>query len=360
MQDIDAIDAWHELMDKFMAEYPHITLELMDSQENYFATILATNDMPDYINPAMSEQARAMIDAGLIQDISGTEVYQHLPQAYRDAETYNGVCLGVPQGTAFSVMFYNMKILEEAGWTEKPTNRDEFLQCCADVKAAGYDALTLAGDKTTCCFMLYECVLANIAGPEIGQAGYEEAFKNGTLDFTSYPDAITLLDDISQYIMPGTTAYTEDDVVSAMASGNVAMCLAGNWSAGNICSAIETVTGDAAYVDANLPPFNAEGEEAWISVSPESVIAMSAVDEGEAHNEARILFYEYIWEPENYAILQNARGVVPVIDNMGEEYIQLDESIAALVSEVSGCALRFHGLQSLGAGICFHCLYRSE
>ena len=335
MQDIDAIDAWNELMGNFMAEYPYITVELMDSQENYFNTILATGDMPDIINPAMSEIARNMIDAGLIRDISDTEVYTHMSQSYIDAETYNGVCLGVPQGAAFSCMFYNMKILEEAGWTEMPTNITEFLQCCADVKAAGYDALTLAGDKTTTCFMLWECILANYAGPEIAQSGYEDSFKNGTLDFTAYTEAIQVLNDVAQYIMPGTTAYTEDDVAAAMASGNVAMCLAGNWSAGNICGAIEAVTGSVDYTGANLPPFNPEGQDTWISVSPESTFALSNVDEGEAHNEARVLLYEYIWQPENYAILQNARGVVPVIDNMPEELIVLDQAIVPLVAELA-------------------------
>ena len=335
MQDIDAIDAWNELLGNFMAEYPYITVELMDSQENYFATILATGDMPDIINPAMSEVAKAMIDAGLIHDISDTQAYTHMSQSYIDAETYNGVCLGVPQGAAFSTMFYNMKILEEAGWKEVPTNVDELLQCLADVTALGYDGLTVAGDKTTTCFMLYECILANYAGPEIAQSGYEQSFKDGTLDFTAYPEATKVLNEVAQYIMPGSTAYTEDDVVSAMASGNVAMCLAGNWSAGNICGAIATVTGSVDYTGASLPPFNPAGQDTWISVSPESVFAMSGVDEGEAHNNARVLLYEYIWTPENYAILQNARGVVPVIDNMPEELIVLDQAIVPLVAQLA-------------------------
>lgn len=350
MQDIDAIDAWNELIANFQAEYPWITLELMDSQENYFSTILATGDMPDFVNPAMSEVARAMVDAGLIGDISGTVAYSHLPEAYQAAETYNGVCIGVPQGTEFSTIFYNMQILEAAGWTTTPTNREEFLQCCADVKAAGYEALTLAGDKTTCCFMLYECILANEAGAQLGStAAYDDAFRNGTLDFTAYPEATKLLGDIAAYIMPGTTANTEDDVVSAMASGNVAMCLAGNWSAGNICSAVATATGDDTAVAATLPPFNAVGEECWISVSPESVIGMSGVDEGEAHNEARVMFYEYLWEPENYAILQNARGCVPVLDNMSADLIQLDAAIAAIVPDVSAAPYVSMGFNSWSA-----------
>ncbi len=335
MQDIDAIDAWNELLANFMEEYPWITCELMDSQEKYYTTVLATGDMPDIANLSLSSEARAMVDAGLIADTSKTEVCQHVSQDYLDSVTYEGVCIGVPQGVAFSVMFYNMKILQEAGWDKVPSNRDEFLQCCKDVKAKGYDALTLAGDKTTCCWMLWECILATEAGAAYGStSAFDEAFKDGTLEFAGYPEATRLLDEVSAYIMPGTTAYTEDDVASAMASGNVAMCIAGNWSAGNICGAIETVTGDAAYVGASLPPFQKEGEASWTTVAPESSLVMSGVDQGEAHNEARLQLYEYIWEPENYKLLQNARGIVPVIDNMTSDQIVLDAAIAALVDEV--------------------------
>lgn len=329
-QDIDAPDAWHETMDKYMASHPNVKLELMDSQENYFATILATGDIPDITNPAMSESARALIDAGLIYDAAKTEAYTHLAQFYRDAETYNGVCLGIPQGAAFTCMFYNMKILEDCGWTAVPKNADEFFKMCEDVKAKGYDAITLAGGNTTCCFMPFESSFPEYAG--MSAADYESKFKDGSIDFNN-ADAAAFLDRFASYVMPGTTANTEDDVVSTMAAGNVACCIAGNWSSGNIVPAIEGTAGAGKCV-CSLPPFQKAGNASWTSVSPESTIALSAKDEGEAHNKARLEFYEWLWQPENYQILAKARGVVPVTDNMTEEYIRLDAPIAAIVGDV--------------------------
>lgn len=328
-QDIDAPDAWHETMDKYMAENPNVKLELMDSQENYFATVLATGDMPDIVNPAMSEQSRAMIDAGLIYDVSTTEVYKHLGQFYKDAETYNGVCLGIPQGAAFTCMFYNMKILNDCGWTEVPKNADEFFQCMADCAAKGYDAITLAGSNTTCNFMPLECSLPEYAG--LSAADYEAKFMDGTLDFNNTDEA-NFLDQFAQYIMPGTTANTEDDVVSAMATGEVACCIAGNWSSGNIVPAIESVAGEG-NCKCSLPPFQKAGNAAWTSVSPESTVALSAKG-SEAEIKARVDFFEWLWKPENYQILAKARGIVPVTDDMTEEYIRLDAPIAAIVGDV--------------------------
>ncbi len=327
-QDIDAPDAWHELMDKYMAENPNVTLELMDSQENYFATVLATGDCPDIINPAMSEQSRAMIDAGLIYDVSGTEVYKHMGQFYKDAETYNGVCLGIPQGAAFTAMFYNMAILEECGWTAVPRDADEFLKMCADVTAKGYDAITFAGGNTTCCFMPFECVFPEYAG--MSAADYEAKFKDGSIDFNNAA-AAEFFDKFAAFVMPGTTANTEDDVVSAMATGEVACCIAGNWSSGNLVPAIESIAGEGKCM-CSLVPFQKAGNPMWTSVSPESTVGMSAKTE---NLEARLAFFEWLWKPENYQILAKARGVVPVTDDMTEEYIRLDAPIAAIVADVS-------------------------
>ena len=328
IQDITSVDVWNEVLGLFMETYPNITVELMDSQENYFSTILATGDMPDIINPGMSQQAMAMIDAGLIRDISDTYIYQSLPQTYIDAETYNGVCLGIPQGAAFSAIFYNQAILAECGWDAAPANFDELIQCLADVTAAGYNGMTFAGDKTTCCWMVYECILANSGLSSV--ADYENAFMDGTFDFAANTEATEKLQTLAQYIMPGTTANTEDDVVASMATGNTAMCVAGNWSCGEILAAIEESSGQPAI--AGLPPFNDAGEQVWISVSPESTFAMSALDEGEAHNAARVLLYEFIWE--HYDIQQNAHGTIPVHTSYPEDKLVLPEPMIPVVGEM--------------------------
>ncbi len=331
MQDISNVDTWLQVIDKFESEHPGIEVELMDSQDNYFATILATGDMPDIINPAMSETARAMIDAGLIYDISGLECYQHLPQYYRDAETYNGVCLGVPQGSAFTAMYYNMKILNEAGWTELPKDRDEFFKCMQDCMAKGYDGITFAGAKTTTCFMPFECTFPGYAG--MSGSEYEAAFKEGSIDFNNEEEA-AFLDEFAKYVMPGSTANKEDDVVSAMASGEVACCIAGNWSSGNLCPAIEGAAGEGMCA-CSLPPFQKAGDKMWVSVSPESTYAMSAVDQGEAHNKARLELYEWVWRPENYSYFTKSHGTIPVLDWMTEDDIAIQPAMTPVVADLT-------------------------
>ena len=44
-------------------------------------------------------------------------------------------------------------------------------------QTTGVAPLTLAGDKTTTCWMLYELIIANIVGDQLGLGVYEEQFK---------------------------------------------------------------------------------------------------------------------------------------------------------------------------------------
>lgn len=329
----DCIDAWNELLGNFEAEYPWITCELMDSQEGYYETVLITGDMPDIINPNLDEIGKALVDDGLIGDVSGTEVYKHISADLQAVNTYNGVCIGIPQGNAYPILYCNMKILNEAGWTEVPTNRDELLQCCADVQEAGYAAFTTPGGQDSNVYRLFENILANIALTD--SASYVEACQNGTFDYSACTETIEFLDALVPYMMEGTASLTDDEALTDLANGRVAMMVAGNWMSGIVVDAIATHTGDEALVGANLPPFNAPGEPTWISVSPETPIGMSGVDRGEAHNEARLMLFEYIWAPENYKILQNARGCVPVIDNMDPADVILDDCINELMDEAN-------------------------
>jgi len=332
----DWSDAWDEFMKpKFEEEYPWITLEavgLGEKNMDYIIAHIAAEDTPDVWQVDNLSTFYDAVDAGLLADLNTLEVSQHIPQAYRDAFTYNGKLFGLTQGAAFSTLYLNMKILEDAGWTKVPENWDEFIQCCEDIKTkTGIAPLTLAGDKTTTCWMLLELIIGNVAGDELGLGVYEEQFMAGTFDFLKYPKIAEHLAQIAPYMLTGTGAMTEDDVTAAMTDGIVAMCVAGNWTANNICSGIETAAGDAKYVKATLAPFNEAGKGVWISVSPETAFGLSAAEASPEVVEAREIFFNWLFQPENFKIIQNARGTVPVLDTMTEDQIVLPSAIAEIV-----------------------------
>ena len=332
----DWSDAWdNEMKPRFEAEYPWITIEpvgLGVINMEFILTRIASRELPDAWQVDNDPVFYNAVDEGLLRDLNELEVSRNIPEAYREAFTHNGKLFGLTQGAAFSVLYVNMKILEDAGWTSAPTNWEEFIRCCEDVKSkTGIAPLTLAGDKTTTNWMLLELIIANTVGDDLGLGVFEEQFLNGTFDFLAYPAIAQKLAQVAPYMLTGTATMTEDDVTAAMADGVVAMCIAGNWTANNIVNAIETATGDPKYVKAVLAPFNDPGKGVWISVSPETAFGLLNTPAAPEVLEAREIFFNWVFQPENFAIIQNARGTVPVLETMTPDQIKLPAAIAEIV-----------------------------
>ncbi|MEA4965249.1 MAG: ABC transporter substrate-binding protein [Oscillospiraceae bacterium] len=336
----DWSDAWDEMESSFEAQYPWINVEAVgigETNADFISARAAANDLPDIVQVDNDTTWRKLTDDGKVMDLSGLDVCQYVPQSYLDAFTYNGVLMGITQGAAFSCMYYNMDLLSQAGWDKVPTNWDELIQCCKDVKEKTDAApLTIAGAKTTTMYFLMELLIANVCGDELGQGTYEQQMKDGKFDFTKYPDLAAKLEEIAPYFLTGSATMTEDDVTAAMTDGTAAMCIAGNWTAGTLCPGIAECTGDESKVAASLVPFNAEGKQVWTSVSPETAFGIT-VDENRSadEQEACEIFFNWVFQPENFKLIQNARGTVPVLSNMTDDQIKLPAAIAAIVGDMN-------------------------
>ena len=57
----------------------------------------------------------------------------------------------------------------------------------------------------------------------------------------------------------------------------------------------------------------------------------SAVEDDPGVVEAREIFFNWIFQPENFKMIQNARGTVPVLSTMTEDQIVLPAAIAEIV-----------------------------
>ena len=329
---------WPELKEKFESEYPWITVESVgESQDKtqFLASRIAANDLPSVIQVTSSKDILDMIDAGMIRDLKGLDCTKTVPQYYLDAFTYNDILYGVTQGASFSTLYLNMDALKEAGWEEPPADFEEFIQCCQDIQdKTDYAPLLINGGHFTICYMLYELCLANCFETEEDAAAYQEAFADGTFDFAAYPEAIEKMNRIIPYLMPGSATIEQDDAVATMADGGAAMLLSGNWVSAGALDAIAEWTGNPDSAKAIFPPFNDPGKELWISTSTEAGFGLT-VQENPAVDEAGELFMNWIFKPENFKVIQNARGTVPVMTDMPEEDIVLPEGIKPLVSQVT-------------------------
>jgi raffinose/stachyose/melibiose transport system substrate-binding protein len=334
----DWIDQWPDMKAKFEAEYPWIEVIAVGSgpEEGFLAGRIAAEDIPEIVSVDNTTVSYNAVDAGLLQDLSGKDVTGDIPQAYLDAFTRDGKIFGLTQGAAFTCLYINMAALREAGWDAPPANFEEFVQVCKDIREkTDYEPLTVAGDKTTTAWMVYEGIIANEVCPIWGPGVYEEKFKAGEIVFSDFPDATAKFAAIAPYFMPGSASNKEDEVTAAMTDGITAMAIAGNWTAKGMIDGIETATGDVADAVVILLPYNDPGEQVWISISPETAWGLSAEDKGEAINEAREIYFNWLMQPENFRIVQNNRGTVPVLMTLTEDQIVLPDAIKGVVGPMN-------------------------
>lgn len=336
----DFLDSWIDnIKPKFEAEYPWITLEDVgtgESKTEFHSTRAAADDLPPVMQTDNGDVYYALIKDGKLVDLSGTEAASHIPQSYLDAYTYDGCLFGLTQGAAYDACYFNMAILKDAGVEAVPTNWDEFIACCEKVQAAGYDVITYAGAKTTTTWMIFETIVATEVIEAEGEGFYETNLRQGTLDISKYPAIVTKMEQIAPFIAKGASTSTEDDVTATMTDGNCAIAIAGNWTSNNITSGIAEATGNPDDAVMVPPPFANAGGKTYIAASPESAFGMSVVSDS-AIEEARDIFFEWIFKPENFRFIQNARGTLPVLDNMDSSLVELAPAVLSFSTAANGC-----------------------
>lgn len=336
------LEAWEEIESRFEALHPNvdielITLEFSSGSSEFLTSRIAANNLPDLLQISQSPTFRTLINEGKIRDLRDFACAENIPQTYKDLLTYNGVLFGLAQGAAFATMYYNMDILASAGWDRIPENWEELLQCCADI-AEKTDAapIVTSGQHHTLIHFLVDLTVANTCGDELGVGQYEELFKAGKFDFTAYPAIEEKLAAIAPYFITGAASMIEDDCATTMADGLAAMCLAGNWTAASVCDAIAESTGDESKVAASLPPFNEAGKQVWVSVAPEDGFGITVSDSRSAAEQEMIdVFFEWLYQPENFRLIQNSSGSVPVLTTMTEDQIVLPKPIVPVVAPMN-------------------------
>ena len=351
----DWLDAFYdEMKPAFEEEYPWITLLEVgtgDDNAELALTRAAANDLPPVLITMNKPTWQGLADEGLLVDVSGYEAVKSVPQGFLDMFTYNGEILGICQGAAYTCLYVNMQILGEAGWDTVPTNWDEFIQCCEDVKTKTDKApLTYAGSQRSNDYMIADGIITNCVCNELGRDEFETQIKEGKFDFSAYPQIAEKFAQIPQYMMEGSSNYTDDDVIAVLTDGSVAMAFAGNWTAASNCGAIAEATGSDDMARMIAVPFNDEGDPCWISSTPEAGIGMSKVDDPDLA-EARDLFFEWVHRPENFRIIQNARGTFPILTSLTNDQIVLPEASLAFLNQTQENPLftRMYNLVGLDA-----------
>ncbi|MCS0500090.1 ABC transporter substrate-binding protein [Protaetiibacter mangrovi] len=200
---------YQSVIDDFNVEHPNVTVRLLNSGGQDYATFLATlvasGNAPDVvgstpITPDNEEQFVDLSDEAWAQEAAAEP---GLGQAglFGDAIYY------VPTAYQISgVFFYNKTMFEDAGITELPTTWEEVDEAAAALKAAGYVPIATSGGF--------------VPGAQLRMQAYQEFMDDGDQWLEDrYAGDATFVDSAWQNVLERTQRWIQEGYVRSDALG---------------------------------------------------------------------------------------------------------------------------------------------
>lgn len=298
-----------------------------------------------------------------IDDMMGNWPEDFLPKAKIADYNIDGKQYAIPGEISYSTMiYYNKKILSDAGYTEFPTDYEGFKKLIGDLKAANITPIAV-GNKTGSILAasLLSPLNERISGPDV----YTK-LAAGEMKFTD-PEFVEALTDVKELYSMGAfnTDLNNIDNVQAtdlFLSGKTAMYLDGSWGAKQISQ------DKAADFEAGFALFPAiAGGKGSISAVPGGTnqgVVLNAKLDG-AKKAAAEKFLKFMYSKESYQNVIKDGNMVPAnietpsdVDPLFSEMMKVSSSVtrlypvfdAAMPATVSTAAKNgLQGLTSPGA-----------
>ena len=233
------LQSFKEQVAKFEAAKGHTLKDSPVGHEDFKTDILvraAGNSLPDVFSYWAGARVQFVVDSGSLRPIGDMWDREGLGEVIAkpvadSATMYNGERYLVPFNYHYAGMFYNPRVLAEAGITELPTTWDEFLAMCATLKENGVTPIALGSKDRWPAQFWFDYLLLRTAGPE-----YRAKLMDGT---ASYDDdevkaAMALWKELTDagYFLPNANADGWTDASDKVARGDAAMTLMGTWITG--------------------------------------------------------------------------------------------------------------------------------
>ncbi|MCL2472455.1 MAG: extracellular solute-binding protein [Treponema sp.] len=167
--------------------------------------------------------------AGLVKDLTTQIKALNLDDIWQgaiDSIMYKGKYYGIPFLNDVKYLFYNKKMLQDAGISAPPKTWDEFIQQCQIIKQKGIVQYPVAW-----CWSQAEALICDYTAISGGFGGqFTDANGNPTLNTPQNKAALDFMYGTIQSGLtnPKSLEMLEDDVLSTFCSGNAAFGL--NWT----------------------------------------------------------------------------------------------------------------------------------
>lgn len=207
--------------------------------EDFKTTILvmaAGGDLPDMFSYWAGARTQFVVDSGRLAPIDDWWDENGLndvvaPSVAASATLYNGERYLVPFGYHYAGMFYNPKVMADAGITEFPATWDDFKAMCETLKAAGVAPIALGSMNRWPAQFWFDYLLLRTAGPD-----YRASLMAGEAAYTD-PEVMHAMEMWKElvdagYFVADANAYDWTDAADQVANGEAAMTLMGTWITG--------------------------------------------------------------------------------------------------------------------------------
>ena len=231
----------HDLVERFNTEHEgRYRVKVVQNQyagsnpdrAQYYQRLALADDLPDLFQLTQTE-LRSLVQTGKVMDF--TEALDQDPEwrdsffeaAFDSLRGDDGQTWAIPEQRDAIGIYYNERLLADAGVDAFPATWDELDAACAKVKQTGKACLAMDGDWTTL------LMWANLIGTDPDGAGFlAEGVAEG--DYAEDPVVVRATETLKRWHTDGFTnsdAFSGDyqDAASAYLSGDAAMIANGPW-----------------------------------------------------------------------------------------------------------------------------------
>lgn len=230
---------WQSIADAFMADNPHVTIEItILANADYkprLNTVMQSNDPPDLFQSWGGGVLRAFADAGLVRNIApeleGEWKDSFAAQAALNLYGQNGEFYGAPYSWGAVGLFYNKALFAQAGLDPEnpPATWTEFLAAVQTLKDAGITPISLGGLEKWPGHFWWGYLATRIGGEEAFLKAYS---REGSFADEPFVQAGEYLEQLIalQPFPEGFLGLGYGDQATIMGNGAAAIELMGQWA----------------------------------------------------------------------------------------------------------------------------------
>jgi raffinose/stachyose/melibiose transport system substrate-binding protein len=303
-----------EIIEKFEAEYPNITIEpVWNGRENQtkVRTALGAGTVIDIVDQDASQIAGGLMQEGLLlplddmlssnaldEDVPFKDVFN---PGTLDLYVMDGVHYLMPYDDSPVMFWYNKDIFTEAGISEPPTTWDQFLVDLQKIKDAGYVPLAIEADGGDYNMFYFSYLVQRMKGKGFLLSAIEDRTGEMWKD-PVFTQALTMIQELwdKGFIPPESLGYQWPAAQQTLATGVAAMELCGGW--------LPNELSDMAGPEFNWGGFNfpaVAGGAGEVTDLQQWLLAFGVLEDT-AHPEEAMLFLKYVMTYDSQTRLTEA------------------------------------------------------